>query len=64
MQPSCNFLIGTGRAPGMRAQRNAFELPGAVRLLDLHARGIVAVRKDDDAGIGAKVQVPELMTGG
>jgi hypothetical protein len=26
--------------------------------------GIVAVRKDDDAGIGAKVQVPELMTGG
>jgi hypothetical protein len=34
----------------VRPQRDAFELPSAVRLLDLH--------------VSAKVEVPELMTGG
>src|ERR1700730_18335524 len=36
----------------------------AVRLPDLHAGGVVAVCYDHDTGVGAKVQVPELMTGG
>src|SRR4029077_4173477 len=48
----------------MRPQRDAFELPSAVRLLDLHAGGVVAVCYDHDTGVGAKMQVPELMTGG
>ncbi len=48
----------------MRPQRDAFELPSAVRLLDLHAGGAVAICYDHDTGVGAKVQVPELMTGG
>jgi hypothetical protein len=48
----------------VRPQRDAFELPSAVRLLDLHAGGVVAVCYDHDTGVGAKVQVPELMTGG
>jgi hypothetical protein len=48
----------------VRPQRDAFELPSAVRLLDLHAGGVVAVCYDYDTGVGAKVQVPELMTGG
>jgi len=48
----------------MRPQRDAFELSSAVRLLDLHAGCVVAVCHDHDTGVGAKVQVPELMTGG
>src|SRR5690348_9101653 len=64
MQAARNVLIRTGRELRVWPQRDAFELPSAVRLLDLHAGGIVAVGHDDDAGVGAKVQVPELMTGG
>ena len=48
----------------MRPQRDAFELSSAVRLLDLHAGCVVAVCHDHDTGVGAKVQIPELMTGG
>jgi hypothetical protein len=48
----------------VRPQRDAFELPSAVRLLDLHAGGVVAVCYDHDSGVGAKMQVPELMTRG
>jgi hypothetical protein len=32
-------------------------------VLDLHAGGVVAVCYDHDTGFGAKMQVPELMTG-
>jgi hypothetical protein len=59
-----DVLIGAGRELGVRPQRDALELPSAVRLLDLHAGGVVAVCYDHDIGVGAKVQVPELMTGG
>jgi hypothetical protein len=48
----------------VRPQRDAFELSSAVRLLDLHAGGVVAVCNDHDTGVGAEVQIPELMTGG
>jgi hypothetical protein len=46
-------LVRAGRELGVRPQREASELPSAVRLLDLHARGIVAVCYDHDTGIGA-----------
>jgi hypothetical protein len=59
-----NVLIRAGRELRVRPQRDAFELPSAVRLLDLHAGGIVSVCYNDDASVSAKVQVPELMTGG
>jgi hypothetical protein len=63
-QAARDVLIRAGRELGVRPQRDAFELPSAVRLLDLHAEGVVAVCYDHDTGVGAKVQVPELMTGG
>jgi hypothetical protein len=62
VQAARNVLIGAGRKPSVRPQRDAFELPSAVRLLDFHAGGVVAVCCDHDTGVGAKVQVPELMT--
>src|SRR6516164_2964444 len=64
VQATRDVLIRAGRELGVRAQRDAFELPSAVGLLDLHAGGVVAVCYDHDSGVGAKVQVPELMTGG
>jgi len=64
VQAAGKVLIRAGRELRVWPQRDAFELPRAVRLLDLHAGGVVAVGHDDDASIGAKVQVPELMTGG
>jgi hypothetical protein len=59
-----DVLIRAGRELDVRPQRDAFELPSAVRLLDLHAGSVVAVCHDHDTGVGAKMQVPELMTGG
>ena len=47
--------ILAGRELRARPQGDAFELPSAVRLLDLHAGGVVAVCHDDDASISAKV---------
>jgi len=38
--------------------------PAPSPLLDLHAGGVVAVCYDHDTSVGAKMQVPELMTGG
>jgi len=64
VQAARDVLIRAGRELGVRPQRDAFELPSAVRLLDLHAGGAVAICYDHDTGVGAKVQVPELMTGG
>ena len=64
VQAARNVLIRAGRDLDVWAQRDAFELPSAVRLLDLHARGVVAVCYDHDTGVGAKMQVPELMAGG
>ena len=64
VQAARDVLIRAGRELGVRPQRDAFELPSAVRLPDLHAGGVVAVCYDHDTGVGAKVQVPELMTGG
>ena len=64
VQMARDVLIRAGPELGVRPQRDAFELPSAVRLLDLHARSVVAICYDHDTGIGAKVQVPELMTGG
>ena len=64
MQAARDVLIRASRELGVRPQRDAFELPSAVRLLNLHTGGVVAVRYDHDTGVGAKVQVPELMTGG
>ncbi len=64
MQAARDVLIRASRELGVRPQRDAFELPSAVRLLNLHAGGVVAVCYDHDTGVGAKVQVPELMTGG
>jgi hypothetical protein len=64
VQAARDVLIGAGRELSVRPQRDAFELPSAVRLLDLHTGSVVAVCYDHDTGVGAKVQVPELMTGG
>ena len=64
VQAARNVLIRAGRELGVRPQRDAFELPSAVCLLDFHAGGVVAVCYDHDTGVGAKVQVPELMTSG
>src|SRR5215467_12228132 len=63
VQAARDALIRAGRELGVRPQRDAFELPSAVRLLDLHAGGVVAVCHDDDVCVSAKVQVPELVTG-
>jgi len=63
VQAASDVLIRAGRELRVRPQRDAFELPSAVRLLDLHAGGVVAVCHDDDVSVSAKVQVPELMTG-
>ena len=63
MQTARDVLVRADRELGMRPQCDAFELPGAVRLLDLHAGSVVAVCHDHDTGVGAKVQIPELMTG-
>ena len=51
VQATRAVLIGAGRELGVRPQRDAFELPGAVRLLDLHAGGVVAVCYDHDTGV-------------
>src|SRR5215472_8487555 len=64
VQAARDLLIRTGRELGVRSQRDAFELSGAVSLLDLYAGGVVAVSYDHDTSVGAQVQVPELMTGG
>jgi hypothetical protein len=64
VQTAGDVLIRASRELGVRPQRDALELAGAVRLLDLHAGGVVAVCHDHDASVGAKVQIPELMTGG
>ena len=64
VQAARNVLIRAGCKLDPRAQREAFELPSGVRLLDLHAGGVVAVCYDHDTGVGAKMQVPELMAGG
>ena len=64
VQAACDVHIRAGRELGVGPQRDAFELPSAVRLLDLHTGGVVAICYDHDSGVSAKVQVPELMTGG
>src|SRR5215469_4323003 len=64
VQMARDVLIRAGPELGVRPQRDAFELPGTVRPLDLYAGGVVAVCHDHDPGVGAKVQIPELMTGG
>src|SRR5260370_5435047 len=64
VQAARDVLIRAGRELGVRPQRDAFELPSAGRLLDLHAGGAVAICYYHDTGVGAKVQVPELMAGG
>ena len=64
VQAARDVLIRASRELGVRPQRDTFELPSTVRLLDLHAGGVVAVRYDHDTGVGAKVQVPELVAGG
>ena len=64
VQAAHDVLIRARHELGVRPQRDAFELPSAVRLLDLHAGGVVAVCDDHDTGVGAEVQIPELMTGG
>ena len=46
VQTACDVLIRVGRELDVRPQRDAFELPGAVRLLDLHTGGLVAVCHD------------------
>src|SRR6516162_1948892 len=64
VQAARDVLVRAGRELRVRPQRDAFQLPSAVRALYLHARGVVAVCYDDDASVSAKVEVPELMTGG
>src|SRR5262249_40396997 len=64
VQAARDVLIRAGSELGVRPQRDAFELSGAVRPLDLHAESVIAVCHNHDSGVGAKVQIPELMTGG
>jgi hypothetical protein len=60
VQAARDVLIRAGRELGVRPQRDAFELPSAVRLLDLHAGGVVAVCYDHDTGVGADAGLTEL----
>jgi hypothetical protein len=64
VQAARDVLVRSSRELGVGPQRDAFELASTVRPLDLHAGGVVAVCYDHDTGVSAKVQVPELMTGG
>jgi hypothetical protein len=48
VQTAGDVLIRASRELGARPQRDALELAGAVRLLDLHAGGVVAVCHDRD----------------
>ena len=43
VQAARDVLIRTGRELGVRPQRDAFELPSAVRPLYLNAGGVIAV---------------------
>jgi hypothetical protein len=61
VQAARNVLIRAGRELDVRAQSDAFELPSAVRLLDLHAGGVVAVCYDHDTGVDAKMQSSNRM---
>ena len=54
MQAARDVLISASRELGVRPQRDAFELPSAVRLLNLHAGGVVAVRYDHDTGVAQR----------
>jgi hypothetical protein len=64
VQAARDVPIRAGRELRVRPQRDALEFPSAALLLDLYAGGVITLSHDDDASVSAKVQVPELMTGG
>ena len=64
VQAARDVLVRAGRELRVRPQRDALEFPSAALLLDLYAGGVITLSHDDDASVSAKVQVPELMTGG